>query len=71
MTPRDQRLAEAVREACAAAFSTRADNLRATVLAGDLGAKERRRVVAIVRALDANAAFLRALDVSAAVATIG
>jgi len=68
MTPREQRIAEAVRDACAAMFQRRADILREQAEAVSRG--NRGGIMEIVRGLEATAATIRALDVAAAVATV-
>lgn len=69
MTPRDRRIAEAVRDACVAVFQTRADTLRERA-EGYSTKAEGARVMEIVHGLDANAALLRAVNVAAVVATV-
>jgi hypothetical protein len=68
VTSHDRRIAEAVRDACVAEFSTRADDLRKQAEGVSKG--NRGGIMEIVRGLDANAALLRALDVAAVVATV-
>lgn len=70
MTPRDLRIAEAVRDACVAEFQTRADGARAMVAAGTVMSTGAARVTETIRQLEANAALLRTLDVAAVVATV-
>lgn len=68
MTPREQRIAEAVRDACVAEFQTRADEMRE--MASRFSPTVQERTAEIARGLEANAALLRALDVAAVVAKV-